>query len=61
MIEKNIFQSWYTKDLHPEFQKKIDQLKQINPDYTYNLYTDEDMDTFVNEHYKGEISECYNR
>jgi mannosyltransferase OCH1-like enzyme len=61
MIEKNIFQSWYTKDLHPLVQKEIDNFKKLNPEYTYNLYMDEDMDKFVNEHYPGEIAECYNK
>lgn len=61
MIEKNIFQSWYTKNLHPLIQQKIDFFKSLNPEYTYHLYTDDDMDNFVNEHFKGEIAECYNK
>jgi len=61
MIEKNIFQSWYTKDLHPLVQRKIDFYKKNNPEYSYNLYDDNDMDIFVNEHFKGEIAECYNK
>lgn len=55
MIEKNIFQSWYTKDLHPLVQKKIDNLKQLNPEYIYHLYNDDDMDNFVNEYFPGEM------
>ena len=61
MIEKNIFQSWHTKKLHPLVQKKIDNFKQMNSEYTYYLYDDNDMDVFVNEHFNGEIAECYNK
>jgi mannosyltransferase OCH1-like enzyme len=61
MIEKNIFQSWHTKDLHPLVQIKIDFYKKINPEYSYNLYDDTEMDIFVNEHFNGEIAECYNK
>ena len=61
MIEKNIFQSWYTINLHPYIQSKIDKFKNLNLDYKYYLYTDDDMDSFVNEHYKGEIADCYNK
>jgi len=61
MIEKNIFQSWHTKKLHPLVQKKINKFKQLNPEYTYHLYNDKDMDDFVNEHFNGEIAECYNK
>ena len=61
MIEKNIFQSWFTNKLHPLVQEKIDTFKKLNPEYTYHLYNDDDMDKFVNEHYKGEIADCYNK
>ena len=60
-IPKNIFQSWYTKDVHPQIQQKIDKIKELNPDYTYTLYTDEEMDEFVHVHYPGEISNAYDK
>jgi len=61
MIQKNIFQSWKTTNLHPRIQKITKKIKLLNPNYAYHLYTDKDMDDFVNENYKGEIAECYNR
>jgi mannosyltransferase OCH1-like enzyme len=61
MIEKNIFQSWNTRDLPKPVQDKIDKFKAMNPDYKYQLYTDEEIDKFVNENYPGEIAEAYNK
>jgi mannosyltransferase OCH1-like enzyme len=61
MIPKNIFQSWYTKDLPTLIQKRINIMKGMNPDYTYRLYTDDEMDEFVNTEFKGEIADCYNK
>ena len=61
MIEKNIFQTWKEKQLHPLIQEKIDNIKKQNSDYKYYLYDDKDMDDFVNKHYNGEISDCYNK
>ena len=61
MIDKNIFQSWSTNVLHPLLQEKIDVFKKMNPEYKYHLYTDDDMDNFVNENFEGEIAECYNK
>ena len=61
MIEKNIFQSWHTKGLHPLVQQKIDYFKHMNSDYSYHLYDDNEMDHFVNLHFQGEIAECYNK
>lgn len=61
MIEKNIFQSWFTKDLNETLRSIIDRFKDLNKDYNYYLYDDNDMDNFVNTHYPGEISDCYNK
>jgi mannosyltransferase OCH1-like enzyme len=61
MIPKNIFQSWITKELHPEIQKKVNTIKELNPEYIYQLYTDSEIDEFVNTFYPGKISECFNR
>ena len=61
MIPKNIFQSWHTTNLHPVIQKRIDRMKQLNPDYNHKIYTDKEIDDFVNEHFPGQIAECYNR
>ena len=61
MIPKNIFQSWISKDLHPEVQKKVDNMRSLNPEYNHQLYTDSEIDEFVNTFYPGKISECFNR
>lgn len=61
MIEKNIFQSWHTHELHPAVKAKIDSMKELNPEYTYHLYTDEDMYNFVNTHFQGDVANCYNQ
>jgi mannosyltransferase OCH1-like enzyme len=61
MIEKNIFQTWSTRELHPEVQTIIDTFLQMNPEYTHHLYTDQEMDDFVNKTYPGPIADCYNR
>lgn len=61
MIPKNIFQSWHTRVLHPQIQKYIDEMKEQNPEYSHKIYTDSEMDSFVNENFKGTIANCYNR
>lgn len=61
MIPKIIFQTWFTRNIHPSMQSQIDRMLKLNPEYEYRLFTDEDMDNFVNEHFPGEISDCYNR
>ena len=61
MIEKNIFQCYWNRSGNPLINDLINKHKSMNPDYNYYLYDDKDMDVFVNKHYNGEISECYNK
>jgi len=61
MIPKNIFQSWHTKILHPFIQKKIDNMMRLNPEYTHQIYTDSEIDSFVNDKFSGKIADCYNK
>ena len=61
MIPKNIFQTWYTTNLPKEVQKIVDNMKEKNPTYHYYLYTDEEMDEFVDANYDGEIRDCYHK
>ena len=61
MIEKNIFQSWNTRDLPKPVQDKIDNFKAMNPEYKYHLYLDEEIDKFVNDNYPGDIADAYNK
>ena len=61
MIPKVVYQSWYTREFHPIVQDKLDAMKVLNPEYQFVLYTDDEMDAFVNEQYPGEIADAYNR
>lgn len=61
MIPKIIYQTWYTTELHPLIKSKVDNTKSLNPNYSHKIYTDEEIDRFVNENFPGEIAECYNR
>jgi mannosyltransferase OCH1-like enzyme len=61
MIPKVVYQSWHTRTFHPIVQEKLDAMRALNPEYEFKIFTDEEMDAFVNEHYPGEIADCYNR
>lgn len=46
-IPRNLFQTFKTKKLSPEFQKVVNTWKEHNPEYNYQLYDDKDCDTFM--------------
>ena len=61
-IPKHIYQSWHSKEVHPNVQKKvIDVMKANNPEYTHEIYTDNEIDKYVHDNYDGEIVECYDK
>jgi hypothetical protein len=51
MIPKQIFQSWKTKDLSPEMAEVVERLRKNNPEYSYNLYDDNDCREFLLQHF----------
>jgi mannosyltransferase OCH1-like enzyme len=60
-IPRKIFQTWWTKDLSPEFQGLCDTWKEKNPGYTYTLMDDEDCLTFLRQHFKENVVQAYDR
>jgi len=59
-IPKVIYQTWKTKNLHPNVQKVRDNIQRLNPSYEMKLFDDAEMDSFIKENYSDEIYECYN-
>ena len=55
MIPKHIYQTWKTKNLHPNVQQVRNQIQQLNPDYTMHLYDDDDMLLFLRENYAPNV------
>lgn len=60
-IPKTIYQTWFNNQLHPVIYNKISNMIQMNPGYDYRLYTDDDMDEFVNAIFPGEIADAFNK
>lgn len=60
-IPKHIYRSWFTKDVDSFTKKSIDKMMALNPEYTHEIFTDEEMDFFVNVNFSKEISSAYNK
>ena len=61
MIEKNIYQTFFTKQLPGPVCEIIDKLKQKNPKYTYHFYDDDDMYEFITGNFDNEIISAFNK
>lgn len=58
-IPKKIYQAWHDKNPKPIFKKYIENVLQMNPEYEYELFGEEDMYNFVRDNYGGIIFDCY--
>jgi mannosyltransferase OCH1-like enzyme len=61
MIEKNIFQTYATKNFPQEILEITGLLISNNPDYKYHFYTDQDILDFIKTHYDREILSAYRK
>lgn len=51
LIPKTIYQSWNTAELPEAMAKNIEKIKSMNPEYNYQLYTDDDCRKFLMDNF----------
>ena len=61
MIPKIVYQTWKTKNLHPVIGNIINNMKAMNKDYIFELFDDNDMDTWVKNNCESYIYDAYNK
>jgi len=58
-IPSNIFQTWYTKDLCPELEFIRNKMLEQNPEWSYSLFNDNEMDSYVKNNFSKRIQNAY--
>jgi mannosyltransferase OCH1-like enzyme len=61
IIPLNIFQTWYTKDLPENMNKRVELLKKQHPRFTHYLFDDNDCREFIKNNYSDEVLNAYDR
>lgn len=61
VIPKNIFQTWKTKSLSPAFQKIVNTWIHFNPEWKYQLYSDQECDIFIKENFDESVYNTYKK
>jgi mannosyltransferase OCH1-like enzyme len=51
LIPKVIYQSWKTKNLSEKMTEAVNKVKELNPEYKYELWDDNDCRQFLLEHF----------
>lgn len=61
MIEKNIYQTYFTKNLPEQVIGVIEKLKNNNPDHHYYFYDDEDVYEFIRQNFDSSIITAFEK
>ena len=59
MIPKNIYQTWKTQNLPNKISKMHSRMLTQNPEYNHIIYTDEQMNDYMNSNVDKEIKNIY--
>ena len=59
LIPKVIYQTWKTKDIPEGIQKKQQEMMQINPGYSLEIFDDADIDAFIKDNFDEETYSAY--
>jgi len=59
IIPKNIFQTWYTKNLPPKMKESVELLKKQNPEFNHFLFDDDDCREFIQENFDVDVLKAF--
>ena len=59
MISKTIYQTWSTQQLPNKLEKLHDKMRKKNPNFEHVIYTDEQMNDYMNSNVDKEIKNIY--
>jgi len=60
IIPLHVYQTWYTKTLPPLMNARREELKRLNPAFTFHLYDDNDCSEFIKKHFTIQVLNAYN-
>jgi len=60
VIPLNVYMTWKQKPLPPLMQQNIHRLRQLNPEFTFHLYADEECLAFIQKHFTPDVAEAFN-
>jgi mannosyltransferase OCH1-like enzyme len=60
-VPLNIYQTWNTRNVPPKMKDNIDKLVNMNPDFNYYLYSDEECKQFIKDNFDQDVLDAFNR
>jgi len=60
-IPKIIHQTYHSKNLPPEIERSVQNIKALNPGWEHRLYDDADIVEFIRAHYSADVLNLYHR
>ena len=58
-IPRTIYQTWCTTELDTDMQRAVDSWKNLNPNYSHKLFTDEMCREYIRDHFHPRVLQAY--
>ena len=61
VIPLKVYMTWHTKNLPPKMRDNVNFMKQINPEFEFCIYDDNDCINFIKEHFEPDVLWAFNK
>lgn len=61
VISKNIFQTWFTKELPQKMRETVEDLKTKHLDFKYEFFDDSDCRQFIAENFENDVLSAFDK
>lgn len=61
MIPLNIFTTWHTKELPPKMNETVNEIKKLNPEFSFQLYDFDDCRNFLIDNFDSSVINAFDK
>ena len=59
VIPLHVYMTWKQSPLPPFMQQNVNRLRQLNPEFTFHIYTDEGCLDFIRNHFTPDVADAF--
>jgi mannosyltransferase OCH1-like enzyme len=59
VIPLHVYMTWKQKPLPPLMQQNVIRLMQLNPEFTFHIYSDEECLAFIQQHFTPDVADAF--
>ena len=59
VVPLRVYMTWKQMPLPPLMQRNVNRLRQLNPEFTFHIYTDEMCLAFIRDHFTPDVAQAF--